>query len=134
MLRTVRSRVAQLSAAACSYTTTTTHTITLVRSTFIVLSSLASASSANVRNQNHARFATQSQQQPPQQQQQQQQQQKQQQKEGDIVKDYFANEQRKFRQLVEKSKTNPLPLDGDQAKIKAYVAKNKQIMQEVCLL
>lgn len=50
------------------------------------------------------------------------------------MKDYFANEQRKFRQLVEKSKTNPLPLDGDQAKIKAYVAKNKQIMQEIGIL
>jgi hypothetical protein len=50
---------------------------------------------------------------------------------GDLVKDFFADSQRKFRAYAEKSKTNPLPLDGDDAKIKAYVEKNKQIMAEV---
>ena len=50
---------------------------------------------------------------------------------GDLVKDFFAESQRKFRAYAEKSKTNPLPLDGDDAKIKAYVEKNKQIMAEV---
>ena len=50
---------------------------------------------------------------------------------GDLVKDFFADSQRKFRAYAEKSKTNPLPLDGDEAKLKAYVEKNKQIMAEV---
>jgi hypothetical protein len=50
---------------------------------------------------------------------------------GDLVKDFFADSQRKFRAYAEKSKTNPLPLDGDDAKIKAYVEKNKQIMAEI---
>ena len=50
---------------------------------------------------------------------------------GDLVKDFFADSQRKFRAYAEKSKTNPLPLDGDDAKLKAYVEKNKQIMAEV---
>ena len=50
---------------------------------------------------------------------------------GDLVKDFFADSQRKFRAYAEKSKTNPLPLDGDEAKLKAYVEKNNQIMAEV---
>lgn len=50
---------------------------------------------------------------------------------GDLVKDFFVDSQRKFRAYAEKSKTNPLPLDGDDAKLKAYVEKNKQIMAEV---
>ena len=48
-----------------------------------------------------------------------------------MVKDFFADSQRKFRAYAEKSKTNPLPLDGDDAKLKAYVEKNKQIMAEI---
>ena len=51
--------------------------------------------------------------------------------EQDIVAKVFTDQQNKFRALMEKSKALSPPLDGDEAKIIAYMEQRQKIMSQV---
>jgi len=51
--------------------------------------------------------------------------------EVDVVKRVFVEQQRKFRALLEKTKTLTPPVGGDAAAVKAYAAKKLAILKEV---
>ena len=50
---------------------------------------------------------------------------------GDIVKDVFVDQQKKFRALMDATKDLEVPVGGDRAAIKAYAEKRKAIMAKV---
>jgi len=51
--------------------------------------------------------------------------------EVDVVKRVFVEQQRKFRALLEKTKTLTPPVGGDAAAVKAYAAKKLAILKEL---
>ena len=50
---------------------------------------------------------------------------------GDIVKDVFVDQQKKFRALMDATKDLEVPVGGDRAAIKAYAEQRKAIMAKV---
>lgn len=50
---------------------------------------------------------------------------------GDIVKDVFVDQQKKFRALMDATKDLEVPVGGDRAAIQAYAEQRKAIMAKV---